>query len=149
MNIKQDLHTLCLQNIDNRIADIATDIETTQESMRSETKSSAGDKYETSREMMQQEINKQQTQLAELAKHKEVLLRIGVSKAADTVQLGSLVLTNNGNFYISAALGKQTLAGTAYFIISPNSPIGAKLLGLGNGDKLAFNGKDYEVREIQ
>ena len=43
-----------MQNIDKRIADIQADIDATHESMRSETKSSAGDKYETSREMMQQ-----------------------------------------------------------------------------------------------
>lgn len=145
---KQQLHNTCVETIDKRIADIQADINATHESMRSETKSSAGDKYETSREMMQQEMDKQNAAKLELMKQKDALLRIGVSKATDTIQLGSLVQTNSGHFYIAAAVGKVVIGADTCFVISPDSPIGAKLLGLSKGDKLLFNGKDYLVKEI-
>lgn len=145
---KQQLHSLCIQHIDKRIADIQTDIDATQESMRSETKSSAGDKYETSREMMQQEMDKQQAAMLELMKQRDVLLRIADNKAQHSIQLGSLAVTNSGNFYIAAAIGKVSIGADTAFVISPDSPLGNKLLGLSKGDKLQFNGKDYEIKFI-
>ena len=145
---KQQLHNLCMQNIDKRIADIQADIDATHESMRSETKSSAGDKYETSREMMQQEMDKQNKAKLELIKQKDLLLRIGDSKPQHSIQLGSLAITTNGTFYIAAAIGKVVLENETVFVISSDSPLGSKLLGLSVSDKLGFNGKEYAGKTI-
>ena len=64
-SIKQHLYTLCCEYVAQRIAEATQAIADTQEAVNNETKSTAGDKYETSREMMQQEINRDAGRLYE------------------------------------------------------------------------------------
>lgn len=85
---------------------ISKAIEHAQLAANEETKSSAGDKYETGRAMMQLEIEKQSVQLAEAMKLKHVLSQINPEKTTETIQSGSLVFTDQGNFYISISAGK-------------------------------------------
>ena len=53
MEIKEKLYTKCIQFIENRHQTIQNSISEIQESLLSETKSSAGDKHETGRAMLQ------------------------------------------------------------------------------------------------
>ena len=146
--IKQQLHSLCLAYIEERIHGAHQAIQFAQASANEETKSSAGDKYETGRAMAQLEIEKNSTQLAEAQKLKQLLLHLDPFKIADTVQAGSLIITNHGSFYISIPAGQFTVEGEIYFAISPASPIAQKLLGLNVGDKFGFNKKEFEVKQI-
>ena len=57
MLIKQKLYNLCHAYLDNNIQNAEAVIADAREAARNETKSSAGDKYETAREMMQQDID--------------------------------------------------------------------------------------------
>lgn len=63
-----------------------------------------GDKYETSREMVQQEINNLQIQLTEIIRVKNSLKSISVNPHQNA-GLGSLVETDKGLFYIAVSLG--------------------------------------------
>ena len=58
MNIKQQLYNLCLEFVDSRYQTIQNTINEIQVSLTSETKSSAGDKHETGRAMLQLEMEK-------------------------------------------------------------------------------------------
>ena len=58
MTIKQELYKLCLEYVENRFQTIQNTIKEIQESLGSETKSSAGDKHETGRAMLQLEREK-------------------------------------------------------------------------------------------
>ncbi|GAA4801623.1 hypothetical protein GCM10023330_04420 [Litoribaculum gwangyangense] len=75
-NIKQQLHEACLEFIDNRFQAVKKTINEIQESLLSETKSSAGDKHETGRAMIQIEREKAGNQLAEIEKTKQILSKI-------------------------------------------------------------------------
>jgi hypothetical protein len=99
MELKQKLYMQCVQFCNNRLDTIRTSIEEIQESLTSETKSSAGDKHETGRAMLQLEREKAGNQLAETEKLQELLSKIDVSKTSKTVCLGSLVFTTQANFY--------------------------------------------------
>jgi transcription elongation GreA/GreB family factor len=146
--IKQQLHRLCLTYIEERIKGARQAIQFAQASANEETKGSAGDKYETGRAMAQLEIEKNSTQLGEAQKLKQILLQLDPVKTSDTIQAGSLAVTNHGRFYISIPAGQFIVERETYFAISPSSPIAQKLLGLSVADKFSFNKKDFEVEEV-
>lgn len=146
--IKTALYDLCLDYVNQRIETASNAIKSARESANDDTKSSAGDKYETGRAMMQQEIDNNQLQLNEAKKLKIVLDQINPEKEFNTVQIGSLVITNKGNFYISVSAGQLKVDGGIYFAISSISPIGTKLMRLQVGSELNFNGKDFKIIDI-
>lgn len=146
--IKQQLYILCAEYVKRNTAEIQRAISEAQEAANNETKSSAGDKYETGRETMQQDIDINLTRLNELAKVRQALERIMPDQTSDVIQPGSLVRTNNGNYYISIGAGKLKVDDDVYYAISDASPIGLKLTGQKTGDKFVFNGKTYEIHKV-
>ncbi|SFJ13516.1 Transcription elongation factor, GreA/GreB, C-term [Kaistella treverensis] len=112
-----------------------------------ETKSSMGDKYETSREMVQQEINNLQIQLNENVKARNSLQFINVNPHQN-VGVGSLVETDKGLFYIAVSLGEITLGKQKIFLISPESPLANALTGKKNGDEISLNGNTQIIKNI-
>lgn len=123
-------------------------IDEAQQAAKDDTKSSAGDKYETGREMAQQETNRNMAQLTEANKLKIALNSIPTSGVTNRVENGSVVKTNNGNFYLAISAGLLTVSGDSYFAISPASPIGLKMKGLQVNDEFNLNGKLYKVESI-
>ncbi len=146
--IKQQLHSLCFANIEERIKGASQAIQFAQSSANEETKSSAGDKYETGRAMAQLEIEKNTVQLAEAQKLKQILLQLDPAKPSETIHAGSLVITNQGKFYISIPAGQFTLGGEIYFAVSSSSPIAKILLGLKAGDQIDFNKKTFVIQSL-
>ena len=147
-NLKRDLHTLCVNYVKTRIETAKQAIDGAQQSANEETKSSAGDKYETGREMMQQETDRNQAQLNEANKLLIALNQINVDSSSLSAAPGSLVITDNGKFYLSISAGALNLNGEGYFAVSPASPIGSKLLGRKTGDEFNLNGKNYKIKEV-
>lgn len=147
-SIKTDLHRLCMAYVDNCIAHAQLALEDAQQSATHETKSSAGDKHETGRALLQLEQEKNARQLTEAKELKEKLLKIDPAVASSAISHGSVVLTSSGNFYISIAAGKLEMNGISYFAISPASPIAVKLLGLSANDRITMNGRTYEIRYV-
>ena len=64
--IKRQLYSQCVDFVEERLSNIQNQIRAIQESLTSETKSSAGDKHETGRAMLQLEREKAGQQLAEV-----------------------------------------------------------------------------------
>ena len=110
----------------------------------SETKSSMGDKYETSREMMQQEITRIQNQLNEVLIQQEQFKKI-VIKKHDTIALGSYVETSMGNFCIAISLGEIDYNSKKLFVLSPITPLAKLLIGKKLGDEVYLNGKMIKI----
>ena len=71
MDLKKDLYLFCQAYISNRKARIEARIAAVSEALEAESKSSAGDKHETGRAMLQLEREKLGHQLAEAEKIKE------------------------------------------------------------------------------
>ena len=146
--IKQQLHSRCLTYIEERIKGASQAIQFAQGSANEETKSSAGDKYETGRAMAQLEIEKNNMQLVEAQKLKQTLLQLDSTKVSETVHAGSLVITNQGRYYVSVPAGQFAIDGENYFAVSPSSPIARILLGLKVGDLASFNKKEFIVQSV-
>ena len=129
-------------------AEAETAFRDAEQSSNDDTKSSAGDKYETGREMMQQEKNRITAQLNEANKLMVALNRIGIKNNSPVAENGSLVITDNARFYLAVSVGTITVNGESYIAVSPASPIGLKLKGLKKGDGFDLNGKKYTVQQV-
>ncbi|QDK83645.1 3-oxoacyl-ACP synthase [Spirosoma sp. KCTC 42546] len=123
-------------------------MEDAQEAANSESKSSAGDKYETGRAMAQLERDRNAQLLAEAQKLGQELSRLNIDKNYETVQPGCLVSTNRGSFFVSMSAGKLTANGKDYFAISAASPIAVALAGRKVGDVATFNKMTYQVLDV-
>ncbi|MEJ6978889.1 3-oxoacyl-ACP synthase [Pedobacter sp. P351] len=148
-DLKQELLKKCFEYAEDRIKSSEKAISSAKEASQDDTKSSAGDKYETTREMMQQEISRNESQLYEARKLKHALMQVQVEKQSDRIQNGSLIFTTNGNFFISVSAGQFKLENQTFFAISSASPVGKLLMGLRKGERFSFNAKEFEILEIQ
>lgn len=146
--LKQNLHRLCIEIVQQRIDNAKQALKLAEEGAEGETKSSAGDKYETSREMMQQEQDRAMAQLNEANKQLVALQTLSITGQVEQVLPGSVVNTSNGNFYLAISAGTITFEGINYFAVSPASPIGLKLIGAKNGDTFDMNGKQYTITQV-
>ncbi|MGY4386560.1 transcription elongation GreA/GreB family factor [Pedobacter sp. UYP24] len=146
--IKETLYQLCLSFIEQRVQTAETALNQAREASNDDTKSSAGDKYETSREMMQQDIDRNKRLLIDAQDNLRVLKSVDISLQSAKVTHGSLVITNQGSFYISVSAGQLHVDGKPIFAISPASPIGKLLLEKSKGDGFDFNGKKYKIQDI-
>jgi len=147
-SLKEKLLTLCFQYVEEKIHAASEAMRNAQEAANEESKSSAGDKYETGRAMMQIERDKAATQLDEALKLKKTLSLIGTSGSHHVISLGSIVITTAFNAFISVGPGKVNVDGADYFIVTPMSPLGKALSGLNAGAEFTFNKKPNTVLEI-
>jgi hypothetical protein len=148
MLLKQKIHAHYLSIAANKVAILQQTLADLKESGSNETKSTAGDKHETALAMLQIEQANKRTQLQEALEQKATIEKLANVSNTTTIVPGSLVQTNKGYFYISVALGKAVVDGIAVIAISPQSPLGAKLVGLNVKGEAEINGNVYLVEDI-
>ena len=119
-----------------------------KKALLSETKSSAGDKHETGRAMLQLEMEKASQQIAVVQQMKEILHRINPDDVSKVIRLGSLVHTNKATYYLSISIGAVAVENDMYFVISSSSPIGKLLIGKKVNDIIQFNGQQIKITEV-
>ncbi len=134
--------------LQERIAEAELAITSTRSSFASDTKSSAGDKHETGRAMVQQELDKLEEQRAKLIVLQQELARVPLERVFDHVGFGSLITTDQGTYFVAIGLGRIEFEGASCFAISLASPIGQALHGKSAGDEVTFNGRAVSVRGI-
>jgi transcription elongation GreA/GreB family factor len=149
MNIKEELLKKCHQFVNNRLQNIEETISSNQTALQSETKSSAGDKHETGRAILQLEMEKAGQQLANIQQMKETLAKIDVTNKSTNAHLGSLVKTNTGNYFLSISAGQLKADNELYFAVSVSSPIGKLLLGKSVNEQVMFNSKNIKLLSIK
>ena len=130
-----------LEHARNRVASL-------QESLGAESKSSAGDKHETGRAMIQHELEQAVGAQNRSAQALAGFRKIAANHPSDTVATGSLVRTPRGWFFTGMGLGKISVGGSDVFCISLASPIGQALKGAKAGSNVAFQNGSLEVLEV-
>lgn len=148
MNLKEQLFKACKAFVNKRLQTVEEIIYFNQKALQSETKSSAGDKHETGRAMLQLEMEKAGQQLLGIQQMKEVLAKIEVSKTSKVAHLGSIVYTQKTTYFLSVSVGKIIHNNTSFFAISLQSPIGLLLLGKQENDSFFFNGEQLKIIKI-
>lgn len=134
--------------LETRISEFTQAIASIKESRDNESKSSAGDKYETGRVMMQIELDKNETQLNNSLQLKAELAQLNTQQNYDRVAFGSLVITNQENYFISVGMGKLEVKGETYYAISLASPIGQALKDKTIGDHIPFQGRSIIIQDL-
>ena len=149
MTLKQKIYDHYLQKINNRITQLQQVLADLKESGSNETKSTAGDKHETALAMLQIEQANTRSQLQEVSDQKVKLGKIDPALSAIVIVHGSLVKTNRGYLFISIAAGKITIDHSTVIALSPQSPLGQKLMGLKAGETAAINNTVYIIEHIE
>ena len=144
--MKSELLEIIQQKVSEKILKLEQLIAETRAS-NNDTKSSMGDKYETSREMLQQEINNLQIQLNEHLKSQKIHKNINPN-SHKIVTLGSLVEAEKGNFFIAVSLGEITFSQEKIFVISAESPLAKAMNGKKVGDVFLINNSSQTIINI-
>ena len=113
-----------------------------------EDKSSAGDKYETSRAMGHLDRDMNARQLAAAQNELNTLNKIKMDQLFHTVQSGSMIETDAGIFFIAAAIGKINMNETVYMVLSPEAPLARIMNGKKVSETFMFNQKKVEILRI-
>tara|TARA_R110001583_G_scaffold129045_1_gene280787 strand:+ start:67 stop:522 length:456 start_codon:yes stop_codon:yes gene_type:complete len=144
--IKKELLQACFQFVEEKHNTISKSIASNKNDLFSETKSSAGDKHETGRAMIQLEMEKAGQQLATINEMKAILEKISIENKSKSICLGSLVITTKGTYFLAISIGKIIVEKNDYFVVSTNSPIGNQLLGKKVEEIIPFN--KAEILEV-
>lgn len=144
--MKAELYQFIAQQIEDKITYLNGLIDDLRAS-NNDTKSSMGDKYETSREMMQQEITRIQSQLNEVIIQQEIFSKIKVVENK-IIGLGSYLETTMGNFCIACSLGEIVFDNKKIFVLSTQTPLAKILAGKCENDTFEMNGKLFRITKV-
>ncbi len=147
-DIKNQLYKKCMDYVNERISRASSAMQSAQDAANEESRSSAGDKYNTERAMMQIERDNCAKQLAEAQMLSKTMAQVDISKHLNKAGLGSLVETSQGNYFMAISVGKIVLDGYVVFAISQASPIGHLLMEKEVGDEVVFNNKVIEISRV-
>ncbi len=143
--MKEQIIQSILLLLGQKIITVRKSISSIQKARNNETKSSAGDKFETGRVMMQAELEKQALLLQKYQNQKADFLKIQNMQLSKEIGFGSLVLTNHGNYLIAIGIGRVNNV----MVISLASPLGNTFRGLKSGEKVFFQNKEYQIKNVQ
>ena len=149
MTLKQKIYNHYLGVINDKIKLLQQVLADLKESSSNETKSTAGDKHETTLAMLQIEQANIRGQLKDVLDKKTALEKINPLLTTTKIVNGSLIKTNKGYLFMSVALGKAIIEGIAVTALSPQSPLGTKLMGLTAGDIAEINNNSYVIENIE
>lgn len=147
-NFKECVTKYVLSILEKNEIEIKSEIANLREGIANDSKSSMGDKYETSREMSQQEINRLEQQLGANRQQIFNLKAVQSLQISLKVASGSLVNTNIGLFFISISMGEIQMEDQSVFMISPVAPLGQLLIGKKVNDVFEMNTREIKILEI-
>ncbi len=146
--LKNELFKQSEDHLNARLSVIQETINGLQASLQSETKSTAGDKHETGRAMVQLEREKAGQQLRQIQDQFQILNKIKQHNSSTIIGLGSIVITDKLNYFIAISVGELRVDNTAYFGISSQTPIAKLLLGKTEGDRIQFRSDSFKILQV-
>jgi hypothetical protein len=145
---KRSVHNLCLEMLEARIAICQLAIDNAQQASNEEEKSSAGDKFETSRAMNHLEKEMYGKQLQSNLQERAALQAISLDSVHDIIKPGSFVVCKDFDFYIAAGLGRSSLEGRTIYLLSPEAPLAGLLHNKTKGDVFIFNKQEEKIKDV-
>ena len=136
---KQRLLQTCVDILKERMTNTSGLMENAQRSANSEEKSSAGDKYETSRAMSHLEKDMYAKQLQQTRYELSMLMDTDCSRIHSEAGKGSVIECTETTFFIAAGIGKVEFENQLVIVLSPLAPMGKLLSGKKEGDQVNFN----------
>jgi hypothetical protein len=148
MITKKEVYTIFCQQIEYKIQSAHQSWNEANESVLAETKGSVGDKHETGRAMAQLEVEKAGKILNETKQMSSIIQLLDPEKIKSNAELGALVETSLGTFYLSSGIGKIEIDNQSFFCIGMNSPIGKSMLNKKMNEKFIFSEKEGIILKI-
>ena len=145
---KQQIVIKYKQQINERISTFREMIVDLSEDAKNDAKGSAGDKHETTLAMMHIEQEKLNQKLKEFLGLKNTVDGIDFEQSKTKIGLGSLILANETFFLISVSLPKIEIDNKTIFAISPQAPLGEKLMGKELNEIVTMNTLSYTIHTI-
>ncbi len=155
------LIALCRRDLESRRLGYLAELGSLDEAAAGETKSSAGDKYETAREMIAQSRGLIVRNLAETETALQALERMAPAKPGEgsgadpetatpgeKVMFGSLIETSHGWYLAGVSLGEVEMEGQGVKTLTLASPLGQVLKGKSAGDRLPWRGGTLEIHQV-
>ena len=149
MSFKHQVYERYLQLINEKFNALQLILNELNDSAKNETKSTAGDKHETALAMLQIEQENTRNKLKEATEQKLQLDRIDINLKSEKIIKGSLIKTNHGYLFLSIALGKITVEHQQIIALSPQSPLGLKLVGAKINDEIELNNLKYVIESFE
>lgn len=146
--VKKEVIKAIEKELDERLEISTQTYNDALESRNNDTKSSAGDKYETSRAMMQQEMDNAEAIIHQVKMFKNELRRLPIEEKSDQVISGSFVETDKGLYFIGLSIGKIEIQNQIVYAISTASPLGKLLLHKKVGDEIHLNNMKQSIKSI-
>ena len=129
-----------------RLLQDATDL---SEAIAQDDKSSAGDKYETSREMSQQELDKIHAAIAENKRFETLVNQFIALPTSIRIQAGSLVTTSEFILLFGLPLGTLKINELTIIGIGASAPLAQQLLGRTSNETITFQGKQLTIISVE
>ena len=149
IDLKQKIINECNALLQQKIANLKSALATVNEAANNETKSTAGDKHETAKAMMQLEQEKLSAQITILNTQVSELQKINTTKKYTQITNGSLVTTNKGILFIGVGLGKIKINDeVGVFAISYLSPLAQLLINNKVNQSVSIGAINYTINGI-
>ena len=149
INLKDLLFNHCENHINTKLKNYLKIDQELFKSLNEETKSSAGDKHETTRAMIQIEREKNSKRIKEIENSKKQLIVIkSVQLNNLKVSPGSIIFTSNNNYFISISSEIYSSDTNKIYCVSTNTPIAKSYFGKKIGDIVTFNNIDSKIEKI-
>ncbi len=149
--LKSQLFKHCHEFVNKRIENLNAAITNSQESANQESKSTAGDKHDTSRAMMQLEVERLSAQLANAEKMLIELKQAEHLQSEKNNLAGKIIQTDYAAYFVAVAAGKISVNDKDYFIVSSDSPVVSEIKKrrkAPDGEFFELNGKQIRIAEI-
>ena len=141
---KMELRKFVLQILEEKIEKLARFIDFTVEASKDIKKTP---KYDSIREEAQDEIYQLDKQMFELKSKYKSMSRV-INATSETIQIGSVVITNKARFYISVSLGEFFYEGDRFYAISEESPMAKIMFGKKPGDTFLLNNISQTIESV-
>ena len=146
--IKKTLFNHCKTHLEKKMKVLEQLKKNLQKDLTYETKSSAGDKYETARAMIQLENEKLSNQIREIELNYQKLNTIKDFQTSKSISLGSIIFTDKANYYVAIAADFFEVNSKVFYCISSQSPICKLLIGKKINESIMFNDVQSTILEI-
>ncbi|WP_036195381.1 GreA/GreB family elongation factor [Maribacter antarcticus] len=143
--LKEAAFKHCQTFVTERLGRLNSQAKEISDALTSETKSSAGDKHETGRAMLQLEREKLGIQLADAEIIQALLHKVPANVTSASVGLGTMVKTTTSTYFIAISAGECAYENQKVFCISPATPIGKLVMGKQIGDSFTFQSKENKL----
>jgi hypothetical protein len=147
--LKAKAYEIAISKVKEKMQMLREERNAINEGILEDNKSSAGDKFETGRETMTQDLNTVEKQLKQAKFEFDELCRLqSIKEKSPTIQEGSLVKIGDDTFLISLSLGQLNVGEEKLFLLSENSPLGQSLIGKKENEEIQFRGKAMKISEV-